>query len=54
VRVSDAELDNRRKEEESKGKDAWKPVRDRKISTALKAYANMVTSADKGAVRVVE
>ena len=54
VRISDNELENRRKEEEGKGKEAWKPIRDRKISTALKAYASMVTSADKGAVRVVE
>jgi dihydroxy-acid dehydratase len=32
---------------------AWKPVdeRPRKVSTALKVYASMVTSADKGAIR---
>jgi dihydroxy-acid dehydratase len=31
----------------------WKPVdeRPRKVSTALKVYASMVTSADKGAIR---
>jgi hypothetical protein len=31
----------------------WKPVlaRERKVSAALKAYAKLVTSADKGAVR---
>ena len=38
---------------ESRGKEGWKPakVRPRKVSAALKAYARMVTSADKGAVR---
>jgi len=33
---------------------AWKPVsRDRQVSAALRAYAAMTTSADKGAVRDV-
>ncbi len=54
LRISDIELAARRREEESKGKNAWKPERERHISTALKAYASMVTSADKGAVRVIE
>jgi dihydroxy-acid dehydratase len=37
---------------EAKGKDAWKPVnRKRAVSKALKAYAALTTSADKGAVR---
>ncbi len=31
----------------------WKPKRDRVVSKALQAYASMVTSADKGAVRVI-
>ena len=40
----------RRTEQEAKG---WKPAqaRPRKVSTALKAYALLATSADKGAVR---
>jgi dihydroxy-acid dehydratase len=40
---------------DAKGKQAWKPAteRQRKVSTALRAYAAMVTSADKGAVRDV-
>ncbi|GHT30999.1 dihydroxy-acid dehydratase [Bacteroidia bacterium] len=54
VKLSDAELESRRKEEESKGNKAFTPNRDRKISKALKAYAQMVSSADKGAVRIVE
>ena len=51
-----AELERRRKAMEAKGKDAWKPVapRKRKVSTALKAYAALTTSAARGAVRVVE
>jgi len=53
VNVDDAELARRR---EAKGSAPWKPTkpRERKVSKALRAYASMVTSADKGAVRVVE
>lgn len=52
VKLTDEQLDTRRKEEESLGREAFTP-RDRKrnISRALKAYAAMVTSADKGGVR---
>ncbi|WP_092389861.1 dihydroxy-acid dehydratase [Halopseudomonas salegens] len=48
--VSDEELAARRAEQDQKG---WKPVevRPRKVSGALKAYALLATSADKGAVR---
>jgi len=50
VLVSNDELDSRREEQDKLG---WKPVkpRPRKVSAALKAYAKLVTSADKGAVR---
>ena len=53
VLLSDSELAERRAAMEAKGKDAWKPAaeRPRKVSTALKVYAKMATSADKGAVR---
>jgi len=53
VDLSDSELDDRRKQMEAKGKNAWKPAeeRPRVITAALKAYAQLVTSADKGAVR---
>ncbi|MFK0569691.1 dihydroxy-acid dehydratase [Endozoicomonas sp.] len=53
VRLSDEEFTARRTAMDAKGKDGWKPVksRPRRVSTALKAYARMVTSADKGAVR---
>lgn len=54
VRLSDEVLVQRRKEEEARGKDAWKPNRDRVVSKSLKAYASMVASADKGGVRIVE
>ncbi len=55
VAISDAEMAIRRAAMEAKGKLAWKPAtgRPRKISAALRAYAAMVTSADKGAVRDV-
>lgn len=53
--VSDEELAKRRKEEEQQGEKAFKPKnRDRQISKALKAYAAMVSSADQGAVRIIE
>ncbi len=50
--VDDATLAARRSAREALG---WKPAkpRQRKISTALRAYAAMTTSAAKGAVRVV-
>jgi len=48
--VSQDELSNRRAEQDAKG---WKPaqMRKRKVSAALKAYAKLAMSADKGAVR---
>ena len=53
--ISDEELAERRKAEESKGKDAFMPVgRTRNISKALKAYASLVSAADKGAVRLID
>ena len=54
--ISDAELANRRAAMEAKGKDAWKPAqpRPRKVTPALKAYALLATSADRGAVRNLE
>ena len=53
IDVSDEELARRRAAQDAKG---WKPAepRKRKVSTALKAYALLTTSADKGAVRNVE
>ncbi len=50
VLLSDEELAARRAEQDQLG---WKPVaeRPRKVSAALKAYAKLATSADKGAVR---
>ncbi|KQU54557.1 dihydroxy-acid dehydratase [Bosea sp. Leaf344] len=54
--VVESELQRRRAAMEAQGKAAWKPAapRKRKVSTALKAYAAMTTSAAKGAVRIVE
>ena len=48
--ISDEEMARRRAEQDAKG---WKPAepRARKVSAALKAYALLATSADKGAVR---
>jgi len=55
VKLSEIELQNRREAELARGKDAFKPKdRNRIISKALKAYASMVSSADKGAVRMID
>lgn len=55
VLLSDDELSKRRAEEEARGKKAFTPpYRQREVSKALKAYGKMVTSADKGGVRIVE
>ncbi len=52
VALSDAELEQRRIAMDARGADAWKPgPRPRKVSQALRAYAAMTTSADRGAVR---
>lgn len=55
VRVDGATLGARRTAMDQKGKNAWKPAakRPRKITTALRAYAALTTSASKGAVRDV-
>ena len=55
VLLSDDELCKRRAEEEARGKKAFTPpYRQREVSKALKAYGKMVTSADKGGVRIIE
>jgi dihydroxy-acid dehydratase len=55
VRLTEKELNKRFKEEEKKGKLAFKPEkRDREIPASLRAYASTVSSADKGAVRVIK
>jgi len=53
--VDDAEIARRREAMEARGASGWKPLekRNRKVSTALRAYAAMATSAAKGAVRHV-
>lgn len=50
VEVSEEELGKRRAQQDEAG---WKPLnkRTRKVSAALKAYAKLATSADRGAVR---
>ena len=54
VKLSDEELQLRRESEMARGKDAFKPKdRNRTVSKALRAYASMVSSADKGAVREI-
>lgn len=55
VLITEAELSQRRAAMDKRGELAWRPAspRPRKVSTALKAYALLATSADKGAVRDV-
>jgi dihydroxy-acid dehydratase len=52
VLLDQKELDRRRKEADQ-APGGWKPKRDRQVSQALKAYASMVSSADRGAIRLV-
>ncbi|MCI2810799.1 dihydroxy-acid dehydratase [Eoetvoesiella caeni] len=52
--ISDQELADRRAAMEARGEQAWQPLnRERVVSQALKAYAALATSADRGAVRDV-
>jgi dihydroxy-acid dehydratase len=53
VQLDDKELERRRKEANSRP-DGWKPSRERYVSRALKAYASMVSSADRGAIRILK
>ena len=53
VALSDEQLASRREAMEARGDKAWQPQapRPRQVSAALKVYAMLATSADKGAVR---
>ena len=53
--VEDAEIARRRQNKQDAEGDSWKPAvkRPRKVTTALRAYAAMATSAARGAVRHV-
>lgn len=53
--ISEEEMNKRKAEEEAKGKDAYTPAgRNRVVSRALKAYASLVSSADQGAIRLID
>jgi dihydroxy-acid dehydratase len=55
VLLSEHELAERRTLEEARGSKAWTaPTRERIIPKSLKAYASMVSSADMGAVRLID
>lgn len=54
ILIDEKELTARRMKEDAKGKEGYKPTgRNRIVSTALKAYALLAASADKGAMRVL-
>lgn len=53
VDISRNALIKRRATERRRGADSYKPKRNRVVSEALRAYASMVSSADKGAVRII-
>ncbi|MFW5806232.1 MAG: dihydroxy-acid dehydratase [Spirochaetota bacterium] len=53
LRVSEQELAARRAAEEERGAAAYTPRREREVSVALRAYAFLAASADKGAVRIL-
>jgi dihydroxy-acid dehydratase len=53
--LPDSEWEKRREAELQRGDQAFTPpFRQRNLSKALKAYASLVSSADKGAVRIIE
>jgi dihydroxy-acid dehydratase len=52
LKISEKEMEKRREKRDT-APDGWKPQRERVVSRALQAYASMVTSADKGAVRII-
>ncbi len=53
--VTPEEIEKRKREEEQRGTNAYTPkIRKRNISKALKVYARMVSSADKGAIRIID
>ncbi|MGL5920262.1 MAG: dihydroxy-acid dehydratase, partial [Bacteroidales bacterium] len=53
--VSSEEIESRRNEEKARGDKAFTaPFRERHVSKALKAYAKLVSSADKGAIRLID
>ncbi|WP_111444362.1 dihydroxy-acid dehydratase [Breznakibacter xylanolyticus] len=55
VNISSTEMESRRKQELGRGDNAFTPVnRMRYVSKALKAYAHFVSSADLGAVRMIQ
>ena len=55
VLLSKDELEERRKQEEARGSKAFTaPKRDRFVPKSLRAYASMVSSADKGAIRIID
>lgn len=54
LQISESVLHERRAAMQARGSKAWRPAtRERHVSVALRAYAAMTTSADKGAVRDV-
>lgn len=54
VLVSDEEMEKRKAEELARGEAAFTPAsRKRLVSQSLRAYAKLVSSADKGAIRIL-
>jgi len=55
VVLPQGELERRKQKEAARGNRAFTPAsRNRQISKSLQAYASMVTSADRGAIREVK
>lgn len=52
--ISNEEMQARKEQELAKGSNAYKPMRERHVSKALKVYAAHVASADLGGVRIIE
>jgi dihydroxy-acid dehydratase len=52
VLLDEDELEQRR-DKAGRDPEGWKPRRERPVSEALRAYASMVSSADRGAIRII-
>ena len=54
LQVTEAELAERRRQEEARGAQAFHPKRNRAVPTSLRVYARFAASADQGAVRLLD
>lgn len=54
LQISETELAERRRQEEARGPQAFRPQRNRNVAVSLQVYARFAASADQGAVRLLD